>query len=145
MQQKILTADGKKDWQRDDPTVNREFPYRNWLRTWGAFCVDVDSIMFTSDGNDIRPYALVDITMGDLFFEDIKEGYLNAIIGRYFGRDSQGKIQKKICELLHIRGYLLLFTNDMLGFWVYSFTDEKWKKFTKDAWRLNLERIKSLT
>jgi hypothetical protein len=146
MQDKILTANGTKDWQRSDPTVNREYPYRNWLRTWGAFSTDVDMLMFKRGKDlEIYPYALTDLTMGDLLFEDVCDNYLKAITDRYFSRDGQGAMMGKLCEMLNIRGYLVLFTKEMTGFWVLSFANREWHKFTCEGWKQNLKKLEMIS
>jgi len=140
VQQKILTANGQKAYQRTD-TEDRSLPYRNWLRTikGNGMFLDVDMVKWQKINGQYTPKAITDITRCDK--EKITQHYLDSITYRIFQRDAQGGVLRRLGALLQIPVYLVLFQKELLWLKVYDFQEDCWKDFTPQTWELHLASL----
>lgn len=133
MLQRIVNEQGQKAYQRTD-NEDRSLPYRNWLRTvpTNGFFIDVDFIKWRFVEGQPIPVAITDLTRCDS--DIVGKPYLDAILKRFFVRDSQGLILQTLGALLNIPVYLVLFQKDMKWIQVYSFQSKVWQVFIPKDW-----------
>jgi hypothetical protein len=141
MMQKIVNDQGQKARQRAD-TEDRTICYKDWLRTvkCGGFFLDLDMIKFKKTPEGIVPCCITELTRSDSE-TPVNDGYLFAIIQRYFYRDRQGQTIQMVADKLQIPAYLVLFGENMNWLKVYSFQAKIWKDFTPEAWAEHLKTL----
>jgi len=130
---KKYNKQGQKAYQRAD-REDRSLVYRDWLRTipTDGFFMDLDMIKFKTINDHPTPVAITELTRCDK--ERVGQSYLQAIIDRWYSRDRQADVIKRLAILLEVPAYLVCFHKDMQWLWVWSFRKEEWREFTGDEW-----------
>lgn len=133
MLQRSINSLGQKDLHITTPE-DRSLPYKQWIRqnTLDGFFMDLDSIKWKREGENLKPCAIIELTRTD--DSEVGDGYLKAIIKRYFETELQGRVIRTLSEKLQIPAYIVLFQAELNWFWVYSFRVDQWRKFTKEKW-----------
>ncbi len=134
MQNKIINEFGQKAFQRVDDHEDREWQYKDWLRTIKAdgYFTDIDMFKWKLVDGKRKIVAITDLTRTDS--EEVNQHYLNSIWERVFMRDSQGANLTSAGEILNVPVYLVLFPKSMERVWVYYFKEKEWKKHTAQEW-----------
>jgi len=137
---KKYNTNGQKAYQRED-REDRSLIYRDWLRTVpvDGWFLDIDFIKFKKVEGEIKPVAITELTRCDK--PQIGQGYLDAIIDRFFVRDSQGKTIQNVADKLGVPAYLVLFNKEMKWIWVFSFQKKEWREFTPQTWAEYLKKL----
>ncbi len=135
-----MNSAGQKAYQRTD-TEDRGLPYRNWLCTveTGGYFMDIDFIKWKFDEIGPHPVAITEITRCDS--DSAGQGYLYAIIDRYFCRDRQGALVTALAEQLGVPAFLVLFQKEIKWLKVYHFSDQRWHDYTADSWAKFLQTL----
>jgi len=134
MLNKLLNSNGQKSHQRQD-SEDRSLVYRNWLRgnNTNKIWFDVDLVGCTNENGKISPKIITELTRVDSE-EVVGQGYLDAIINRWFVRDSQAMLIESVAKILGVPVYLVLYPPSVGWLNVYSFNKKFWKLFTPDEW-----------
>jgi hypothetical protein len=141
--EKKLTGSGAKAHQRED-TENRILPYSLWHRTLdrSLLMLDVDFIEWRFRDGKLVPVGVMEVTRVDKG-KEVNENYLASILRRYDVRDLQGRIARKIAEMLKMRAFIVLFREDCSEFWVYDLSFNRgWKYFDPYEMEAFLKRLK---
>ena len=156
--EKKLTENGTKARQRED-TEDRSLPYRDWRRTAGStkvgarrstcYTTDVDQVEFVIVKNEVHPVAVIDITrFDDDEYTKKPESwakYRQAVLDRYFFRDSQGQFMRCVANKMGVPAYLVLFRKDVKSFWVFEMTknDADWIHMSDEEYYEFLKKLKT--
>src|SRR5436305_5021451 len=141
--EKKLTDSGAKAHQRED-TENRILPYSRWHRTLdiSLLMLDVDFIEWRMRNGEPVPVGVMEVTRVDKG-KEVNESYLASILRRYEVRDLQGKVARKVAEMLKTRAFVVLFREDCSEFWVYNLSANRgWAHFDPHEMEGFLKRLK---
>jgi hypothetical protein len=135
MLQKVYNSHSQKARQRFSDE-DRSLQYKDWLRTveTNGYFLDIDLVKFRFKDGNVVPIVITELTRCDSE-TPVGQGYLDAIINRYFFRDMQGKTIQTLSDMLQVPAYLVVFAKNMTWLYVYSFRAQQWKLFTPDEWQ----------
>lgn len=162
---KKKTVAGDKAYQRDDKE-DRSLGYRLFRRELGKslkdgryrktpYTSDIDQVEFIFHDKKPIPVAVLEITRYDF---DEYDGpahswakYRQAILDRYFLRDSQGQFIQMISNKLGCEAWIVLFRHDLKAFWLFDVmhkdanwirkTDEEYQEWLVDLRTKNMEKL----
>ena len=140
---KKLTRSGAKAQQRED-TENRILPYSMWHRTLdkSLLMLDIDFIEWRFRGGEPVPVGVMEVTRVDKG-KEVNENYLASILRRYDVRDVQGRVARKVAEMLKTRAFVVLFREDCSEFWVYDLSFNRgWAYFDSHEMEAFLKRLR---
>ena len=129
MQDKIHTNSGAKAYQRADQE-DRIKEYMLWHRSLdrSLLMLDIDAIEWRISDSQIKAVGVFEITRVDRD-KTVNEGYLQAILDRFFQRDFQSKSAITVAQKLDTKAYITLYRQGCSEFWVYCLSKGKTGKW----------------
>jgi len=124
---KKLTINGTKAIQRED-REDRLRDYKQWIYDQPKlYASDIDQIEWGYQNNQEEPVAVLELTRIDREFKP-SDKYFEAIIHRFFVRDTQARRIIKVANRLGVDAYIVAFLQDLSGFSMYNLCKQDgWK------------------